>query len=87
MIAVDFGGGASAAPNLDVVEAEISETVNLNSSRSNKETYHLELTFDGSAPAYKPGDALDLYAENDPAYVDDLLRAARLSADTALRAS
>jgi sulfite reductase (NADPH) flavoprotein alpha-component len=85
VIAVDFGSKPTAAPNLDVVEAEVTETINLNSSRSNKETYHLELTFDGAAPAYKPGDALDLYAENDPAYVDDLLRAARLSGDTALR--
>jgi sulfite reductase (NADPH) flavoprotein alpha-component len=85
VIAVDFGGKPTAAPNLDVVEAEVTETINLNSSRSNKETYHLELTFDGAAPPYKPGDALDLYAENDPAYVDDLLRAARLSSDVALR--
>jgi sulfite reductase (NADPH) flavoprotein alpha-component len=85
VIAVDFGGKASAAPNLDVVEAEVSETINLNSSRSNKETYHLELTFDGATLPYKPGDALDLYAENDPAYVDALLKAAGLSSDTALR--
>ena len=85
VIAVDFGSKPAATPNLDVIEAEVTETINLNSSRSNKETYHLELTFDGAAPAYKPGDALDLYAENDPGYVDDLLRAARLSADTALR--
>jgi sulfite reductase (NADPH) flavoprotein alpha-component len=85
VIAVDFGGKPTATPNLDVVEAEVTETINLNSSRSNKETYHLELTFDGAAPAYKPGDALDLYAENDPAYVDDLLGAARLSSDVALR--
>ncbi len=83
VIAVDFTN--KAAPNLDVVEAEVSETINLNSSRSEKETYHLELTFDGPAPAYKPGDSLDLYAENDPAYVDALLRAARVS-DAALRA-
>jgi sulfite reductase (NADPH) flavoprotein alpha-component len=85
VIAVDFGSKPAATPNLDVIEAEVTETINLNSSRSNKETYHLELTFDGAAPPYKPGDALDLYAENDPGYVDDLLRAARLSADTALR--
>jgi sulfite reductase (NADPH) flavoprotein alpha-component len=85
VIAVDFGGKPSAAPSLDVLEAEVTETINLNSSRSDKETYHLELTFDGAAPSYKPGDALDLYAENDADYVDDLLRAARLSADTALR--
>jgi sulfite reductase (NADPH) flavoprotein alpha-component len=82
VIAVDFG--AKAAPNLDVVEAEITETINLNSSRSDKETYHVELTFDGPAPAYKPGDSLDLYAENDPAYVDALLMAAGVS-DAALR--
>ena len=32
VIAVDFG--AKAAPNLDVVEAEVTEHINLNSSRS-----------------------------------------------------
>ena len=83
VIAVDFG--AKAAPNLDVVEAEVTEHINLNSSRSDKETIHLELAFDGAAPAYKPGDSLDLYAENDPAYVDALLQSARVS-DPALRA-
>ena len=83
VIAVDFG--AKAAPNLNIVEAEVTEHINLNSSRSDKETVHLELSFDGAAPAYKPGDSLDLYAENDPAYVDALLQAARV-ADAALRA-
>jgi sulfite reductase (NADPH) flavoprotein alpha-component len=82
VIAVDFG--AKAAPNLDVVEAEVTEHINLNSSRSDKETIHLELSFEGAAPAYKPGDSLDLYAENDPAYVDALLTSARVS-DAALR--
>ena len=51
MIAVDFGGKPSAAPNLDVVEAEVTETINLNSSRSDKETVHLELAFDGKVLA------------------------------------
>ena len=83
VIAVDFG--AKATPNLDVGEAEVTETINLNSSRSDKETWHLELAFDGAAPAYKPGDSLDLYAENDPAYADALLMAAGVS-DAALRA-
>ena len=83
VIAVDFG--AKAAPNLDVVEAEVSEIINLNSSRSDKETYHIELAFEGAAPAYKPGDSLDLLAENDPAYVDALLQAARIS-EAGLRA-
>ena len=84
VIAVDFG--AKAAPSLDVVEAEVTEHINLNSSRSDKETIHLELSFDGAAPAYKPGDSLDVYAENDPDYVDALLKAAGLSSDAALRA-
>src|SRR3954465_7394200 len=61
VISVDFG--AKAAPNLDIVEAEVTEHINLNSSRSDKETIHLELAFAGAAPAYKPGDALDIYAE------------------------
>ena len=83
VIAVDFG--AKAAPSLDVVEAEITEHINLNSSRSDKETIHLELSFDGAAPAYKPGDSLDVYAENDPDYVDALLKAAGLSTEATLR--
>ena len=60
MIAVDFGkpGRAEASTS---VEAEVTEHINLNSSRSDKETIHLELAFDGAAPAYEPGDSLDLY--------------------------
>jgi len=85
VIAVDFGKPV-AVPNTDIVEAEISEHVNLNSSRSNKETIHLALTFDGTMPAYEPGDSLDLYAENDPAYVDELLKLAGLAGDDKLRA-
>src|SRR5471032_803727 len=85
VIAVDFGKPA-AAPNTDIVEAEISEHVNLNSSRSNKETIHIALAFEGGAPAYEPGDSLDLYAENDPAYVDELLKFAALAGDDKLRA-
>ena len=85
VIEVDFGKPA-AAPNTDIVEAEISEHVNLNSSRSNKETIHLALAFEGGAPAYEPGDSLDIYAENDPAYVDELLKLAGLAGDDKLRA-
>ena len=84
VIEVDFGKQA-AAPNLGPVEAEIIEHIDLNSSRSDKETIHVELAFDGAAPAYNPGDSLDIYPENDPAYVDRLLKAAGLSVDEALR--
>ncbi len=46
---------------------------------------HLALAFENGTPAYEPGDSLDLYAENDPAYVDDLLKAAGLAGDDKLR--
>jgi sulfite reductase (NADPH) flavoprotein alpha-component len=85
VIEVDFGAKQTAAPNTDIVDAEIVEHVNLNSSRSAKETIHLALGFDGAMPAYEPGASLDLYAENDPAYVDELLTLAGVS-DDALRA-
>ena len=85
VIAVDFGGKPAASPHTDIVEAEIIEHVNLNSSRSAKETVHLALGFDGAMPAYEPGASLDLYGENDPAYVDDLLKLAGVK-DDALRA-
>jgi sulfite reductase (NADPH) flavoprotein alpha-component len=83
VIEVDFG--AAAEPNLGPFEAEVTAHVDLNSSRSDKETIHLELAFDGKAPAYNPGDSLDLYVHNDPAYVDALLQAAGLGSDASLR--
>jgi sulfite reductase (NADPH) flavoprotein alpha-component len=85
VIEVDFGSKPTGSPNTDIVEAEITELTNLNSSRSDKETVHLVLDFAGQAPAYQPGDSLDLYAQNDPAYVDELLKLAGLSADAKLR--
>lgn len=85
VIAVDFGAKPASSPNTDIVEAEVTELVNLNSSRSNKETVHFALSFENGAPAYEPGDSLDLYAENDPAYVDELLKLAGLSGDAKLR--
>ena len=85
VIEVDFGGNAAAKTNPGIVEAEIVEHLNLNSSRSDKETIHLALAFNGATPAYEPGDSLDLYPENDPAYVDELLALAHLAKDDALR--
>ena len=85
VIEVDFGAKPVSAPSTDIVEAEIIEHVDLNSSRSDKETIHLALAFEGGVPAYEPGDSLDLYAENDPAYVDELLKAAGLAGDDKLR--
>jgi sulfite reductase (NADPH) flavoprotein alpha-component len=84
VIAIDFAARQHSAPDHGPVEAEVTEKINLNSSRSDKETIHLELALPAEF-AYQPGDSLDVFAENDPAYVDDLLRAAGLAGNGALR--
>jgi sulfite reductase (NADPH) flavoprotein alpha-component len=88
VIEVDFSAkelGTKSTASLDIVEAEITEHINLNSSRSDKQTIHLELAFPGEAPPYAPGDSLDLYAENDPVYLDQFLKAVGLTVDNPLR--
>jgi sulfite reductase (NADPH) flavoprotein alpha-component len=84
VIEVDFAARQAGAPDLGVVEAEITEKINLNSSRSDKETIHLELALPAGF-AYQPGDSLDVHPENDPGYVDELLQKAGLSGDAGLR--
>ncbi|MFD0937907.1 sulfite reductase flavoprotein subunit alpha, partial [Methylobacterium trifolii] len=90
VVAVDFARtGASddedAEPSRDPVVVEVVEHVNLNSSRSNKETIHLALAFEDGAPAYEPGDSLEIYPENDPQLVEEILKATGLTEDAALR--
>ncbi|WP_407524250.1 diflavin oxidoreductase [Methylobacterium oryzisoli] len=90
VVAVDFARAAGAeAEEAEVsrapVTVEVIEHVNLNSSRSDKETIHLALAFEDGAPPYEPGDSLELYPENDPALVDEILKAADLAGDAALR--
>src|SRR5689334_14988479 len=64
VIAVDFGHKPTTSAAPEIVEAEVAEYVDLNSSRSDKETIHLALAFDGNTTPYEPGAALDLYPEN-----------------------
>ena len=90
VVAVDFARGSGAEdddaePSRDPVVVEVVEHVNLNSSRSNKETIHLALAFEDAVPAYEPGDSLEIYPENDPVLVEEILTAAGLTNDEALR--
>ncbi|MCJ2049276.1 sulfite reductase flavoprotein subunit alpha [Methylobacterium sp. J-070] len=90
VVAVDFaragaGEDDEAEPSREPVVVEVVEHVNLNSSRSDKETIHLALAFEDGAPAYEPGDSLEIFPENDPQLVDEILDAAGLSGDAALR--
>jgi sulfite reductase (NADPH) flavoprotein alpha-component len=79
----EIGGFSRARP----FEAEIIERINLNSSRSTTETWHLELSLAGSGIAYEPGDSLGFVPRNDAALVDEMLSVTGLSTDDALRAA
>jgi sulfite reductase (NADPH) flavoprotein alpha-component len=70
-----------------VVDAEITAHINLNSSRSDIETYHVELSLAGSGLTYQPGDAIGFVPRNDPALVDAVLKVTGLSDDSALHAA
>ena len=86
VVHVDFGATAAATKS-NPFEAEITELVNLNSSRSGKQTFHAELSLAGSGLIYLPGDSLGVIPRNDPGLVDQVLNAANLASDDDLRAA
>ncbi|MGR9108546.1 MAG: assimilatory sulfite reductase (NADPH) flavoprotein subunit [Gammaproteobacteria bacterium] len=53
----------------------ILRSVNLSGEGSAKQNQHIEIDFGDSGLSYEPGDALGVYPVNNPAYVDDLLKA------------
>ena len=89
VVAVDFRAAGAEDEETEVsrdpVVVEVIDHVNLNSSRSDKETIHLALEFEDGAPAYEPGDSLEIFPENDPQLVEDILKTAGLSGDESLR--
>lgn len=66
-------------------EADISDLINLNGTGSTRETWHVEFAVDDPGFVYKPGDAIGLFPENDPALANDLLKAVGLESDAALK--
>ena len=59
-------------------EAEVLEKIQLNGRGSVKETWHLELSLDGSDLTYEPGDALNVFATNSERLVADVLKTSKL---------
>ncbi|WP_042477377.1 assimilatory sulfite reductase (NADPH) flavoprotein subunit [Bacillus ndiopicus] len=55
--------------------AEVLEKINLNGRGSNKVTYHLELSLEGSGLTYAPGDSIGILPENDEQLVGILIEA------------
>jgi sulfite reductase (NADPH) flavoprotein alpha-component len=87
IIHVDFHAPAATSPysKANPFAAEIIESINLNGSRSTKQTIHLELSLEGSGLMYEPGDSLGIVPDNDPEMVEAVLRAVGLDGDRALR--
>lgn len=67
------------------VAARVLENRNLNGPGSSKETRHLVLSTRGLPLAYEPGDCVGVWAKNDPALVDSVLKATGLAADAPVR--
>jgi sulfite reductase (NADPH) flavoprotein alpha-component len=87
VVAIDFGARGPAEVSREPLNVEVLEHVNLNSSRSGKETFHLALGFDGAIPGYEPGDSLELFSENDPVLIEAVLSVTGLRDDDAVRAT
>jgi sulfite reductase (NADPH) flavoprotein alpha-component len=87
IIHVDFAAPPAALySKANPFPAEIAESINLNSSRSSKQTIHLELSLEGSGLTFEPGDSIGIVPQNDLAMVEALLRATGPDGDDALRA-
>ena len=84
-IHVDFARSAEGPTRARPFEADITEKVRLSGSRSTSDTWHLEVSLEGSGIAYEPGDALGVVPNNDPALVDAVLTASGLSGYSQLR--
>ena len=82
IVHLDFPTSAYSKAN--PFPAEISELVNLNGSRSAKETWHVELSLEGSGLTFEPGDSLGIIAENHEAMVAEVMMVAGLSGDADL---
>ena len=84
VVLLDTHRPASAHSRSNPFSAEVTEAINLNSSRSDKETLHVELSLAGSGLTFEPGDCLGILPENDPAMVEAVLRAADVDGGTAV---
>ncbi|RYD24647.1 MAG: sulfite reductase [NADPH] flavoprotein alpha-component, partial [Verrucomicrobiaceae bacterium] len=75
-----FGGFAApvAHDRKNPFQGELLERVLLNGKGTAKETWHYEISLEGSGLSYQPGDALGVVPANAPDVVESLLKAAKL---------
>ena len=70
--------GKSQFSKTNPYPAPVLVNSNLNGEGSAKETRHIEIDLSDSGLSYEPGDALGVYPQNNPAYVDELLAALKM---------
>lgn len=74
-----MSAAATAYSRKNPFPAHLSKSVPLTRGGSGKETLHFEVSLAGSGLLYEAGDSLGVFPVNDPAEVDALLAAAKLS--------
>lgn len=84
------GNGHSTEPTVkynrkNPFQATVLENIMLNGRGSAKETYHLELSLEGSGLIYQPGDTLGIWVENHSSLVGGLLAFKKFNPDTILQ--
>lgn len=65
--------------------AQVLEKIRLDGRGSAKETWHVELSLDGSGLVYEPGDSLGIYPQNPGSLVREVLYTAMLNGDKVLK--
>ncbi len=86
-VLVDMGTEPGSTGRLHPFDAVIGEKSNLNGAGSTTSTYHLSLSPSDFDVPYEPGDSIGLFPENDPGLIAEILSAAGLSSNVALRDS
>lgn len=79
---VEFAAAAPVATEFgkkNPFPSELLEKVLLNGKGTTKETWHYELSLEGSGMSYEPGDALAVIPVNAPDIVEGILKASKLS--------
>ncbi|MBU0677073.1 MAG: assimilatory sulfite reductase (NADPH) flavoprotein subunit [Verrucomicrobia bacterium] len=96
---VDMSGPAGGVPTFVPVaapkttfnkknpfNASLLEMINLNGAGSAKETWHVEVSLEGSGLTYQPGDSLGVFPTNPPEVVSALINALGLNPDVKVEA-
>lgn len=76
-----FGEGGKEYSPSEPFEAVLSDKIILNETGSEKETYHVSISLEGSGIKYLPGDALGIVPANDSKLVEDTLSVLKFSGE------